>query len=224
MAALGPEDCATKVELAAALKRAKEQASVTVKLDPDTPRACFQVGEGFDRFMALRPEALSQSKSERGRPTSNGERNGSPELTKSGWLKFAQVDTIPSFAQHTAGATSWTNRGRFRCRSAQVASDRGRWRTRDSSGQCNTTEIARRFRAQLWRRCSSSLKNLPVVVSRRPRVTCRAHGCSNDRVRYKHVAVNREGNELVRHLTQAQSRLAAAQPKISQSPQAGPHR
>ena len=67
-------------------------------------------------------------------------------------------------------------------------------------------------------------KNLPVVVSRRPRVTCRAHGCSNDRVRCKHVAVNREGNELVRHLTQAQSRLAVAQPKISQSPQAGPHR
>ena len=57
MAALGPEDFATKVELAAALKRAKEQASVPVKLDPDTPRACFQVGEGFDRFMALRPRS-----------------------------------------------------------------------------------------------------------------------------------------------------------------------
>ena len=31
----------------------------------------------------------------------------------------------------------------------------------------------------------------PVVVSRRPRVACRAHGCSDDRVRSKHVAVNR---------------------------------
>ena len=39
MAALGPEDCATKVELAAALKRAKEQASVPVKMDPDTRMA-----------------------------------------------------------------------------------------------------------------------------------------------------------------------------------------
>ena len=39
MVALGPEDCATKVEFATALKRAKEQASVPVKMDPDTRMA-----------------------------------------------------------------------------------------------------------------------------------------------------------------------------------------
>ena len=76
--------------------------------DGRSPRAGFQVGEGFDRFgrisMASRSrvcewlsneprrrhrKCLSQSKSERGRLSSNGQGNGSPESTKRGRPKFA---------------------------------------------------------------------------------------------------------------------------------------
>ena len=54
MAVLGPEDCATIVEFTTALKNAKGQASVrqdgSRHQDGRSPRACFQVGEGFDRL------------------------------------------------------------------------------------------------------------------------------------------------------------------------------
>ena len=239
-----------EIELAAALKCAKEQASVPVKMDPDTrlaapTRACFQVGEGFgegfDRFGDFDgvergfvsgpqtcPEGGTGSTCRSPNPREGGLHRTGKETERQN-RKERQVRSVEE-AEHklkqlrilctTAGSTSWTDRGRFRCQSTEVASDRGRvakavgtlWRTRDSSGcQCSTTEIARRFRAQL---CGGDAavdlgpptgfagshhggeargggKSLPVVVSRRRRVACCAHGCSNDRVRCKHVAVNR---------------------------------
>ena len=117
MAAWGPEDCATKVELAAALKRAKEQASVPVKMDPDTRMAAapecasrlekaFTVLVDFDGVeveslrAALRraqkeaqevPVAV-QNPRERESLSSNGQGNGSPESTKSGRPKSRSVE------------------------------------------------------------------------------------------------------------------------------------
>ena len=163
MVALGPEDCATKVEFAAALKRAKEQAGVPVKTDTKMAAARERVsrlekayhgglrgrrGRDFaSRSNVPRKrhrKCLSQSKSERGRPSSNGQGNGSPEST----LKFTVCRKLnmPFELRAPHNRSNQLDRlCRFRCRSTEVASDRGRYfkeigtlsRTFDSSGcQC----------------------------------------------------------------------------------------
>ena len=108
LAALGPGNCATKIEFETALKRAKEQPSLQVRMDPDTkiPPARERVSRLEKAITALgnfdgvevenlkaalkraHRKCLSQPKSERGRHASKGRRNGLPESTKSDRRKF----------------------------------------------------------------------------------------------------------------------------------------
>ena len=236
MAALGPEDSATKVEIAAALKRAKEQGSVPIKRDPDTRMAAAR--ERVSRLEALTAlgdfdgveveslrAALKRAQKEAQEvpvAVQIREREAFIERAKK---RIARIDEErQAEVRSVEEAEHKLKQLRDLCTTQQelpgglTAGDRGRaakavgtlWRARHSGGcQCRTTEIARRFRAQLCGRDAAvdlgpptgfagshhggeargGGKNLPVVVSRRPRVACHAHGCFDDRVRSKHVAV-----------------------------------
>ena len=248
MAALGPEDCATKIELAA-LKRAKEQDSVLDKRDPDTRMAVARErvsrlekaltalgdfdGVEVESLRAALKRAQKEAQEvpfavqirereafiERAKERIAGideERQAEVRCVEEAEHKLKQLRDLCTTQQEQPGGLTVADSGaevqRFQAIVVELQ------RLLEHSGGPATVvganagrEIEKRFRAQLCGGDAAVVlgqptgfagshhggeargggKNLPVVVSRRPRAACRAHGCFDERVRSKHVAVYR---------------------------------
>ena len=94
-------------------------------------------------------------------------------------------------ALNTTQQEQRTNRGRFRSRNSEVAV--GTNAARQRSREDFVPSCVEEMQQWIWDSqqdlqeatvavARGGGKNLPVAVSRRPRVACRAHGCSDDRV------------------------------------------